>query len=29
VVPSVTTWKRRVMREREFSDNHEFDLHGI
>jgi hypothetical protein len=29
VVPSVATWKRRVMREREFSDNHEFDLHGI
>ena len=29
VVPSVATWKRRVLREREFSDNHEFDLHGI
>ena len=29
IVPSVATWKRRVMREREFSDNHEFDLHGI
>ena len=29
VVPSISTWKRRVMREREFSDNEEFDLHGI
>lgn len=29
VVPSVATWKRRVSREREFSDDHEFDLHGI
>ena len=29
IVPSVATWKRRVMREREFSDNHEFDLHGV
>ena len=29
VVPNVATWKRRVLREREFSDDHEFDLHGI
>jgi hypothetical protein len=29
VVPSVATWKHRVLREREFSDSHEFDLHGI
>jgi len=29
VVPNVSTWKRRVSREREFSDDHEFDLHGI
>lgn len=29
VVPNVSTWKRRVLREREFSDDHEFDLHGI
>ncbi len=29
VVPNITTWKRRVMREREFSDHEEFDLHGI
>ncbi len=29
IVPNIETWKRRVMREREFSDNDEFDLHGI
>ena len=29
VVPSIATWKRRVSREREFSDDHEFDLHGV
>jgi hypothetical protein len=29
VVPNISTWKRRVSREREFSDDHEFDLHGI
>ncbi|MBI4790331.1 MAG: hypothetical protein HY782_25135 [Chloroflexi bacterium] len=29
IVPSVSTWKRRVSREREFSDDHEFDLHGV
>ena len=29
VVPSITTWKRRVLREREFSDSEAFDLHGI
>jgi hypothetical protein len=29
IVPNVATWKRRVLREREFSDDHEFDLHGI
>jgi hypothetical protein len=29
VVPSIETWKRRVLREREFSDSEEFDLHGI
>ncbi len=29
VVPNITTWKRRIMREREFSDREEFDLHGI
>jgi hypothetical protein len=29
VVPNIATWKRRVSREREFSDDHEFDLHGV
>ena len=29
VVPNIKTWKRRVSREREFSDDHEFDLHGV
>ncbi len=29
VVPNITTWKRRILREREFSDSEEFDLHGI
>ena len=29
VVPNIKGWKRRVSREREFSDDHEFDLHGV
>ena len=29
VVPNIAMWKRRVLREREFSDEHEFHLHGI
>jgi hypothetical protein len=29
VTPQVTTWKRRVLREREFSDQHEAHLHGV
>ncbi len=29
IVPNIETWKRRVLREREFSDSEEFDLHGI
>ena len=29
VVPNITTWKRRILREREFSDSEEFDLHGV
>jgi hypothetical protein len=28
VVPDVATWKRRVLREREFTDKHEYHLHG-
>jgi hypothetical protein len=29
IAPSVAGWKRRVAREREFSDGEEFHLHGI
>jgi hypothetical protein len=29
VTPEITTWKRRVLREREFSDQHEYHLHGV
>ena len=29
VTPQVTSWKRRVLREREFSDQHEYHLHGV
>jgi hypothetical protein len=29
VVPNVSTWKRRVLRERELTEEHEYDLHGV
>lgn len=29
VVPQVATWKRRVLRERHFSEEHDYDLHGV
>jgi hypothetical protein len=29
VVPEVSTWKRRVLREREPTEEHDFDLHGV
>jgi hypothetical protein len=29
VVPSVSSWKRRVLREREFTEEHDHDLHGV
>jgi hypothetical protein len=29
VVPEIGTWKRRVLRERDFTEDHEFDLHGL
>ena len=29
VVPHLSTWKRRVLREREFADSEEFHLHGV
>ncbi len=28
-VPQMATWKRRVLRERELTEDHEYDLHGI
>jgi hypothetical protein len=29
VVPDIAVWKRRVLREREFTDEHEYHLHGV
>ena len=29
VTPQVATWKRRVLREREFTDQHDAHLHGV
>jgi hypothetical protein len=29
VVPNIATWKRRVLREREFTDDHDNHLHGV
>lgn len=29
VTPQVSTWKRRVLRERDLTEEHEFDLHGL
>ncbi len=29
VTPQVATWKRRVLRERDMTEEHEYDLHGI
>lgn len=29
VVPEIATWKRRVLRERDFTEEHDFDLHGV
>ena len=29
VVPQIETWKKRAARERDFSDNEEFHLHGV
>jgi hypothetical protein len=29
VVPEITAWKRRVLREREFTDKHDLHLHGV
>jgi hypothetical protein len=29
VVPSVSAWKRRVLREKEFTEEHDAELHGV
>jgi hypothetical protein len=29
VVPHIETWKRRVLRQREFTDEHEYHLDGL
>ena len=29
IVPQIATWKRRVLRQREFSDEHDYHLDGI
>lgn len=29
VVPNIAAWKRRALREKEFSDYEELDLHGL
>jgi hypothetical protein len=29
VAPQIETWKRSVLREREFGDDHEHHLHGV
>ncbi len=29
VVPEIATWKRRVLREHHFTEEHDFDLHGV
>lgn len=29
VVPEVSMWRRRVLREKEFTEEHDFDLHGV
>jgi hypothetical protein len=29
VTPQVATWKRRVLRERDFTDQHDAHLHGV
>ncbi len=29
VVPDVALWRRRVLREREFTEHHDYHLHGV
>lgn len=28
-VPQIATWKRRAMRDRHFTEEHDFELHGV
>lgn len=29
VAPQIASWKRRVLREKEFTDEHDYHLHGL
>ena len=29
IIPQIATWKRRVLRQREFSDEHDYHLDGL
>ena len=29
IIPNIATWRRRVLREREFSDEHDYHLDGL
>lgn len=29
VVPQIATWRRRVLRERHFTEEHDYDMHGV
>jgi hypothetical protein len=29
MIPSVSTWKRRVLRDKDFTEDHDYDLHGV
>jgi hypothetical protein len=29
LLPGIETWKRRVLREKEFTDDHDYHLHGL
>ncbi len=29
LIPQISTWKRRVLREREFTDEHDYHLEGL
>lgn len=29
LIPNISIWKRRVLREKEFTDEHDYHLHGL